>query len=94
MVYHTHRGFIFGFFKLCGRLISGGGNSGACWPVRDPVGIHDSHEIVVPARHAVDVVAEVEVRVEDVGARRNQTASLAVVQVHELERPGACIHGG
>ena len=55
---------------------------------RDPVGGHDRLEQLVVADHAVDVVAEVEVRVEDVGARRQQPLELGVVEGAQLERTG------
>ena len=53
---------------------------------RDPVPRHDGLERVVVADHPVDVVSEVEVRVEDVRARREQALQLGVVELAQLER--------
>ena len=44
-------------------------------------------ELVVVADHPVDVVAEVEVRVEDVGVLRGAPAQLLVPPRDELLRP-------
>ena len=58
---------------------------------RDPVLGHQLLELVVVADHAVDVGAEVEVRVEDVGARGQQLPDLVVVAaLEQLERPSPC----
>ena len=54
---------------------------------RDPVPGHHLLEVVVVADHPVDVGAEVEMRVEDVRARRHHPSHLAVVQRRQLERP-------
>jgi hypothetical protein len=50
---------------------------------RDAVLRHQRFQLVVVADHAVDVVAEVEVRVEDVGAVGKQLAELGVVTVDQ-----------
>ena len=52
---------------------------------RDPVPRHHGFELVVVADHPVDVVAEMEVDVEDRRARRDQAADLRVVARAELE---------
>ena len=54
---------------------------------RDPVLRHQLLEALVVADHPVDVGAEMEVRVEDVGARRQHLPHLGVVQRRKLERP-------
>ena len=46
---------------------------------RDPVGLVDPLEVLVDPGHAVDVVAEVDVRVEDLGALRQLARQLVVV---------------
>ena len=58
---------------------------------RDPVVGHHLLERVVVADHAVDVVAEMEVHVEDVRARRQQRLKLRVVDSGELERTGESV---
>ena len=60
---------------------------------RDAVAGHDLLEGVVVADHAVDVVAEVRVDVEDVDPRRQQAPQLLVPALHELERPRPFLHG-
>ena len=60
---------------------------------RDPVRRHQPVELVVVADHAVDVVAEVQVRVEDVRAFGEQGAKLRVVPLDELERSPLSVHG-
>ena len=52
---------------------------------RDPVAGHDPLELVVVADHPVDVVAEVEVGVEDVRAGRELAAQLGVPLLDQLE---------
>ena len=56
---------------------------------RDAVRGHGRLELVVVADHPVDVVPEVEVRVEDVRAGRQEVPHLVVVACAELER--ACV---
>ena len=53
---------------------------------RDAVVAHQRLELVVVADHAVDVVAEVEVRVEDLGAVGQQPPDLVVVAADKLQR--------
>jgi hypothetical protein len=45
---------------------------------RHAVAVCGLHEIVVPAAHAVDVVAKVDVGVEDLGVRRELATELLV----------------
>ena len=47
---------------------------------------HQRLELVVVADHPVDVPAQMEVRVEDLGLRRQQRLYLPVVPGDELER--------
>ena len=54
--------------------------------LRDPVALHDRLELLVLPAPAVDVVAEVDVRVEDLGAVRQQAAELLVVAREQLQR--------
>jgi hypothetical protein len=54
---------------------------------RDPVVRHQLLEPVVVADHPVDVGAQMEMRVEDVGAGREHSADLGVVERRELECP-------
>ena len=53
---------------------------------RDAVAAHHLGELVVVADHAVDVVPQMEVRVEDLGAGRQLAHELLVVGRAELER--------
>ena len=52
---------------------------------RDAVLRHQGLELVVVADHPVDVVAEMQVSVEDVRARRKQRAQLAVELIDQRE---------
>ena len=60
---------------------------------RDAVALHQRLELVVVADHPVDVVAEVEVRVEDLCALGDQAAQIAVVALEQLACPVAWLHG-
>ena len=51
---------------------------------RDAIALHQFGELVVVAHHSVDVTAEVQVRVEDVGARRHEATKLRVVDRAQL----------
>src|SRR5262249_32152457 len=53
---------------------------------RDPVAVHEALELLVAAGHAVEVVAEMEVRVEDLGAFGQLAAELLVPAFDELLR--------
>ena len=55
--------------------------------VRDPVRVVDALELLVDADLAVDVVAEVDVRVEDLGVRGQQVAKLVLVPRQQRLRP-------
>ena len=59
---------------------------------RDPVRRHHLVELLVVADHAVDVVTEVQVGVEDVGAVGDEQAHLGVVAVAERECSVARFH--
>ena len=59
---------------------------------RDPVGAHQLEQLVVVADHAVDVVPEVKVGVEDVGVDRQELPELPVPLFDQFERPGARVH--
>jgi hypothetical protein len=54
--------------------------------------VRSFEQLVVVPDHAVDVVSEVQVGVEDVGARRQELPELLVPLVDKLERPGARFH--
>ena len=56
----------------------------------DAVGVHDPEQLVEAALHAVDVVAEMRVDVEDVGAVRQLGAELVVPERAHLERTIDC----
>jgi hypothetical protein len=60
---------------------------------RDPVGVHQLEELVVVPDHAVDVVTEVKMGVEDVGSGRQELPELPVPLLDEFQRPGARFHG-
>ena len=58
------------------------------------VALHPGHQLVEAARHPVDVVAEVDVRVVDVGAVGKLAAKLALVEREQLLGPLECVlHG-
>ncbi len=59
----------------------------------DAVARHHLLEPVVVAHHPVDVVAEVEVRVEELGSGGDQLPELGVVGIDQLERAPLRIHG-
>ena len=59
---------------------------------RDPVRAHQVEQLAVVADHAVDVVPEVKVGVEDVGVDRQELLELPVPPFDQLERPGARVH--
>jgi hypothetical protein len=59
---------------------------------RDSVARHDAFELVVVAGHSVDVVAEVQVRVEDLRIRRQLAAQLGIPFLDQLPRPRDRIH--
>ena len=59
---------------------------------RDPVLGHQRLELVVVADHPVDVMSEVEMDVEDVGACRQKPLELRLPLFEELKRPGSRVH--
>ena len=59
---------------------------------RDAVARHQRLELVVVADHAVDVVPQVEMHVEDVGAFGQDPRKLAVPLLHELQRACLRVH--